>query len=775
MASTSARGTVGPPRRTGVDKRDVDDVYRSLGQTARYLQIVNELALALLRTSTMDEILWLVAKSAVAQLGFEDCVIYLVDDTGELLVQRAAHGPKNPADHDILDPIAIPLGQGIVGTVAATGLSALISDTREDPRYILDDQMRLSEIAVPILHEGRVIGVIDSEHPDPGFYTADHQEVLTTIASIASTRIATALTLERLHDTVARLEGAESELRDSEQRYRALYNSHPSMFFTLNAEGIIRSVNQFAAERLGYTVEYLVGRPVTDLHRDGDATAIAERLTQCLRDPDSLPRWESCLETRGGEPVWVRETARAVSLPGGDHEVLVVSEDISDVHKLAQELRYHASHDVLTGLRNRREFENHLREALSVAQTEQVEHALLFMDLDMFKVVNDACGHVAGDELLRQVSKLFQLNVRRSDLVARVGGDEFAVLMPYCSLEDALGVAEKLRLAVQEYRLVWGDRTFSVGVSIGIKRVDRSAGTIGELLSMADTACYMAKERGRNCIQVYSEDDQAVVHRGQEVHWIKRMQDALDTHRFQLLRQTIEPIRADTGKHRVHFECLLRLVDDDSGYIAPASFLPAAERYGLSLRVDRYVISRVFEWMAQQPCETGFPLLCGINLSGLSLNDEFLAFLRAELHRTGVAPQSVCLEITETAAVANFASAGHFIQELRGLGCCFALDDFGSGLSSFTYLKHLPVDFLKIDGSFIRSMLSDPVSLELVTAMNDIAHRLGMSTIAESVESQAVLTRLGEIGVDYAQGYFIGMPEPIAETTTPLPAKVTSR
>ena len=293
---------------------DEPRVSKGLEQKAKYLQVINELALALLQKSTLDDILWLVARSAVANLGFEDCVIYLRDDTQQVLLQKAAHGPKNPADEEILNPIVIQIGEGIVGSVAATGTAEIVPDTTADERYIVDDAARHSELAVPIVHDGRVIGVIDSEHPDPHFYTEEHEEILTTIASMASTKIASAMTIERLNETVKQLESTENALRAGERRYRALYDSHPSMFFTVDDQGVVRSVNHFAAEQLGYAVGELEGKPISEIHLPEEVDSVKSRIDGCLRRPGELHRWETCKVCNDGSHIWVRETARVVDL-----------------------------------------------------------------------------------------------------------------------------------------------------------------------------------------------------------------------------------------------------------------------------------------------------------------------------------------------------------------------------------------------------------------------------------------------------------------------------
>ena len=754
-----------PIHRSSERVGSADDIYAALEEKAKYLQIVNELALSLLQESTLEGILWLIARSAIADLGLEDCVIYLLDEEREALIQKAAHGPKNPSDEDILNPLAIPVGQGIVGAVAATGKAELIVDARTDKRYIVDDHARRSELAVPIFHDNRVIGVIDSEHHEPNFYTEEHKDILTTIASMASTKIASAMTIERLNETVSQLESTEDALREYARRYRALYDNHPSMFFTVDGQGTVRSVNHFAAEQLGYTVEELVGRSISEIHSAEEVESVKTHLAGCLDQPGELHRWETCKVRKDGVQVWVRETARIVDLDEENKtSILLVSEDITDAHLLSKELRYQASHDVLTGLLNRREFERRLERVLETTLGQPSEHALCYLDLDQFKVINDTCGHAAGDELLRQLGALLRETIRERDTLARLGGDEFGILMEHCSLKQARRVADAVREMISEYLFVWEGKNFRIGVSIGLVPINEASVSIADVLSAADSACYAAKDKGRNRIHMYDVKDVELARRHGEMQWVARIQRALEEDRFQLYYQPIVPVQT-SGKSGEHYELLVRMEDEHGGIILPGAFLPAAEHYNLAVELDRWVIGHALRWFAVHPEHLERLDLCGINLSGHSLgNEEFLKFVIRQFDDTNIQPQKLCFEVTETAAIANLSSATHFIRVLKERGCQFSLDDFGSGLSSFAYLKHLPVDFLKIDGLFVKDIVDDPIDLAMVKSINDIGHAMGKKTIAEFVENRAILQklRLREIGVDFAQGYGIGRPRPMA-------------
>ena len=432
--------------------------------------------------------------------------------------------------------------------------------------------------------------------------------------------------------------------------------------------------------------------------------------------------------------------------------------------ELADQLAYHASHDTLTGMLNRREFERCVTEALVKSRTQHREHVLCLVDLDRFKIVNDTCGHVAGDTLLRQLTAVLQAGLRSGDSLARLGGDEFGILLESCPLDYGRARAEELREAVAQSRFVWEQRTFGVGASIGVVAINSFTASIDEAMQAADAACYTAKDKGRNRVHVYQPDDGEQSRRQGESQWAGRILAAIREHRLELYCQSIVPV--GSGPPGEFAELLLRMRAEDGGLVPPAAFLPAAERYDLLPAIDRWVVATAFAALAGRYLPGAGPHrdLYSINLSGASIGDEtFLAFVRARLAEHRIPPEVICFELTETVAITNLAVAVLFINELRDLGCRFALDDFGSGLSSFAYLKNLPVDFLKIDGHFVRGIAHDSIDRAMVEAVNRIGHEMGLQTIAEFVETQAVLDCLRELGVDYAQGYAISRPGPLAE------------
>lgn len=431
-------------------------------------------------------------------------------------------------------------------------------------------------------------------------------------------------------------------------------------------------------------------------------------------------------------------------------------------HRDAQEkIEYLAFHDVLTGLYNRAEFERQLVSALKSAHAGD-QHAVFYLDLDQFKIVNDTCGHVAGDELLKQVALLLKEPVRGRDTLARLGGDEFGVLLEHCSLTHALEVAERMLQLIKEFRFSWMDKTFTIGVSIGLVMLDSPHQTHTELLRAADMACYAAKDKGRGRVQVYHADDVELVQRHGEMEWVSQLNRALQDDRFVLYRQSIIALVGHVAGPACEF--LLRLKGPDGQVVLPGAFIPAAERYNLMPELDRWVLTHVFEYLARQFATRRATVdnIYFINLSGATLGDGgYLKFVKEALSRNGIPPQAICFEITETAAISNLTIALAFIQNIRALGCKVALDDFGAGLSSFSYLKTLAADFLKIDGSFVRDMLTDPMDAAIVEAINNIGHVAGMKTIAEFVEHMDIKTELARIGVDYAQGYALHEPEGI--------------
>ncbi|WP_045056077.1 EAL domain-containing protein [Aliterella atlantica] len=452
---------------------------------------------------------------------------------------------------------------------------------------------------------------------------------------------------------------------------------------------------------------------------------------------------------------------------------VIVFRDISDrkraeevLRESEQRLAWQASHDSLTGLANRHEFEQCLESALISTQQQGQIHSLCYLDLDRFKIVNDTCGHAAGDELLRQVAALLPAQVRNTDIVARLGGDEFAILLNNCPTKQALRIADTLRQKLEEFRFVWQDKIFTIGVSVGLVGINADTTDLANLLNAADAACYAAKNTGRNRVHIYQADDRDLAIAYGQMQWISKLQQALENNSFCLYCQPIIAVGADDFDLQ-HYEILLRLRDETGNIVPPMAFIPAAERYGLMHLIDQWVIRTLFTYLGQHYQNMGenSGYIYAVNLSGASINDDrFMEFLQQQFALHQIPPQAICFEITETVAITNLNNASKLIRELKNLGCSFALDDFGSGMSSFAYLKSLPIDYLKIDGNFVKEIVDVPTDLALTEAINQIGHVMGLKTIAEFVENDAILQKITELGIDYAQGYGIAEPYPFVLT-----------
>ncbi|MGA7802162.1 MAG: EAL domain-containing protein [Gammaproteobacteria bacterium] len=583
---------------------------------------------------------------------------------------------------------------------------------------------------------------------------------------------------EELREALGRVRESESALYQEKEKAEVTLHSIGDAVITTDAEGRIEYFNPVAETLTGWVLPEARGRlldRVMTLYHETTRETVANPVVQCLRTGQVVELSDQTILVReNGEEVAIADSAAPIRDRAGQViGAVMVFHDVGHARRLARQLSYQATHDALTGLHNRREFEHRMQLALHSAREEQCEHAVCYLDLDQFKIVNDTCGHVAGDEMLRQLAGMLQAQVRESDVLARLGGDEFGVLLHYCDLGQARRVAENLRTTVRDFRFVSGDHGFEIGVSIGLVAVSAESHSLAEVMSAADVACYAAKDGGRNRVHVYEPDDGELKRRQGEMRWVSRLQKGLEQNRFCLHFQPIVPLDPSVGAG--HYEVLLRMRDEQGLEVPPMAFIPAAERYNLMPSIDRWVVRTVLETAsAQGALPSGS--LCAMNLSGQSLcDDQFLDFVIEQLERTGFPPEQACFEITETAAIANLHWASRFITTLKGMGCRFALDDFGSGLSSFGYLKNLPVDFLKIDGSFVRDMGDDPIDLAMVEAINRIGHVMGIRTIAEFVENERTMETLRDIGVDYAQGYWIARPAPFSELMAAFPRQADGR
>ena len=568
---------------------------------------------------------------------------------------------------------------------------------------------------------------------------------------------------------------AVAVVRHSTRSERALFNEKERAEVTLHsiadavistdAEGRIEFMNPIAEQLTGWHKEQALGElinsvfcMVNELTREAVPCQIGMGVNSDAADLALDPN--GLLLSRDSSEFAIEESL--APLKDGQGVIVgyvLVFHDVTHSRHLAHQLSWQASHDVLTGLANRREFEHVMQQVIESCKTSGKPHALLYMDLDQFKIVNDTCGHAAGDELLRQLATIIGASVREGDSLFRLGGDEFAVVLAGCPVNRAESIANELRQSIEDFRFIWQDKPFSIGVSIGLVPITRESEGMAQILAAADAACYAAKEKGRNRVQVYAASDTEMNERKGEMRWLPRINRALEENRFLLYYQKIVTLNTSAAFAETQYEVLLRMLDEQGQLVSPEAFIPAAERYNLMPQVDRWVVRNTLVWLAAHASSLQGISTVYINLSGQSLNDEsFLIFVEEQIKQVGVLSVRIGFEITETAAVANLSRAMHFIRKLKALGCSFALDDFGSGMSSFAYLKSLPVDKIKIDGLFVRDIMTDRIDCAMVEAINRIGHEMGIETVAEFVENDAILEKLKLIGVDYAQGYGIHMP-----------------
>ncbi|UXL40097.1 EAL domain-containing protein [Pseudomonas fragi] len=574
------------------------------------------------------------------------------------------------------------------------------------------------------------------------------------------------LVLKRTHKVLAQSRAFAQALQLEKERAQITLASIGDGVITTDEKGAIAYMNPAAEQLTQWKSEQAHGVTLAALFKlldDNDQDDGFKLIDRLLSGQLGNSRDHSRqIQRMDGSTVAVTLVGAPIVHAGEVSGAVLVLHDMTQERRYIANLSWQATHDALTGLANRREFEYRLETVLKNLGRQQGRHALMFLDLDQFKLVNDTCGHAAGDELLRHVCVLLRTGLREGDTLARLGGDEFGILLENCPVDMAERIAGGLRQAVQNLHFAWKGRPFMSTISIGLVHIHQTPVTLESLMRAADMACYMAKEKGRNRVQVYHLDDTELSLRFGEMAWVQRLHVALEENRFCLYSQEITPLGAEP-EGGGHIEILLRLQDESGRMVYPDSFIPAAERYGLMSSIDRWVVENVFKIISECTAQVGAqPMaMCAINLSGSTIgDDDFLEFLHEQFKCYGVSPKLICFEITETSAIANLGSAIRFINDLKSLGCMFSLDDFCAGMSSFAYLKHLPVDFLKIDGSFVKDMLDDPINRAMVEVINHIGHVMGKRTIAEFVETIQIEQALIEIGVDYAQGYIVQRPQP---------------
>ncbi|WP_193199879.1 EAL domain-containing protein [Nostoc sp. MG11] len=745
---------------------DITDRKRAEEQ----VQLLQTLALAIGEAEDFNTALTSILQTICETKGWNYGEAWVPDLNAAILhCSPAWYGDRSSPELDqfrkVSERFTFGIGLGLPGRVWASKQLEWCEDVSKSETIFLRHEIALASgikagLGIPLIANDQLLAVLvffkfESWQDDP--------YLIPSITAIAA-QLSSVLQRKR----------AEEALFQEKELAQVTLRSIGDAVITMDVLGQVQYLNPIAETLTGWNQAEAQGLPIKEVFR-----IVNETTREPVANPVERALHEGCivglanytiLIARNGNEFAIDDSAAPIR--ASDSQVIgavMVFHDVSHTRSLSRQLTWQASHDALTGLVNRHEFEYHIEQAMNQAKMHNQQHALCYLDLDQFKIVNDTCGHFAGDELLRQVTALFQSQVRKTDTLARLGGDEFGLLLNQCPLEQAQRIANTLREKVQEFRFVWQDKLFTIGVSIGLVIIDAYSQTIANVLSLADAACYVAKNRGRNRVHVYQADDLDLAKQQGEMQWVTRLAHALEENRFRLYYQPIVPV-SQTELNGEHYEVLLRLLDETGKVVSPMAFIPAAERYNLMHLIDRWVIRTLFAtqgehyrktWSYCQAADNCQSYLYAINLSGASINDDqFIEFLYEQFALHQIPPQTICFEITETVAITNLSKASQFIGELRNIGCRFALDDFGSGMSSFAYLKNLPVDFLKIDGSFIKHILDNPIDPAVVEAINQVGQAIGIQTIAEFVENDAILEKIKALGVNYAQGYGIAEPCP---------------
>lgn len=724
------------------------------------IALFKEVVTAVRERLDLETIFRMVATFAQGLIKAETVLIPVLDDNCSTYTYRAGCG----LNVEEIVGESLDLSMGICGWVwkhQRPWWRGVLKELSAEERNKWESEVG-SVILVPLVGRNHFLGGIAGINKiGGGDFDQRDLDLLTLLAS----QIATAIDNNNL---IMQLEDANQALVSEKEKAQVTLSSISDAVITTDVDGRIEYLNPAAEQLFAVQLDEARAKQLAELGTllfEEGRIPVNDLVAYCLREGRLPPLFRNIiLAGRDGRETYIEPNAAPIrSHDGQASGVVLVFRDVSQARDLAQQLSYQTTHDALTGLFNRHEFEYQVKQAMRDVEVSGKEHSLLHMDVDQFKVINDTCGHVAGDELLKLYSVELSGLLRQGDILARVGGDEFGILLENCSVEQALTVATKIQELTQHFRFVWDGNTFTIGISIGLIGIDQKSDSVMSILSRVDAACHMAKEVGRNNIYVHDEKDQALHARHGEMQWTPRITRALEEQRMVLYYQPIAHRNA-LADLSSHYEILIRMLDESGNLIPPGSFLPAAERYNLIATIDQWVISTYFRWLAEHPAHLKVLEFGSINLSGRSLGDEAcLNHIENQMREFAIPPEKICFEITETEAIGNLTKAQYFIGRLKNHGCSFALDDFGSGLSSYAYLKNLPVDFLKIDGMFVKDMHSDPINHAMVESINHIGHVMGRKTIAEFVENQAIVKILGELGVDYMQGYGIAKPGPLGE------------
>ncbi len=567
----------------------------------------------------------------------------------------------------------------------------------------------------------------------------------------------------------------DKQLKKQERRLSAILHSIEEGIIATDGSGAIQFMNPVAETITGWSEKEARNhnlRNVFTVYNENDEEELA--LSDVHNSTHTAPLFfkNSVIKNKNGAVIPIEGTIARIRDKENTTEGQVIAvRDLTEMREMTDKLSYQASHDALTGLINRTAFSQSLTNLIESAHKENRQHGLIYLDLDQFKLINDTCGHAAGDELLLEATSIIKAVFRSSDVCARVGGDEFGILLTDTTQETALNIASRLHLRLSERRLTWGSNSFNINSSIGLVIITQESKDIHTVLAAADDATFLAKEEGGKRIKVYETSDTIFLKRRGEMQWVSKLTKAMEEDRFELYYQPIVSLNDDQSEMKeTKHELLIRMINEENKTIPPADFLPAAERYNLMPSIDRWVIKtamKMYRKIIDLESENDMTRLFAINLSAESIADEnFLDYIHGTIEESGILPQNICFEITETATITNMATADRFIHELKELGCTFALDDFGSGFSSFGYLKDMPVDFLKIDGSFVKDMDTNPVNRAMVEAINNLGHIMGIKTIAEFVHNDDIVQKLKGFGVDYAQGFHISRPKPLGTLLT---------
>lgn len=741
-------------------ERIIDQLQTELKNREQQIALFREVVSAVRNRLDMESIFQMVATFAFSLIKAETVLIPVLDTDCATYTYRAGFGRN--ADEIVGE--SLDLNMGICGWVwkhQRPWWRGVLQELSEEERNKWEKEVG-SVILVPLVGRNHFLGGIAGINKQGGGdFDKSDLDLLTLLAS----QIATAIDNNSLLD---QLEHANQALFSEKEKAQVTLSSIGDAVITTDAEGRIEYLNPIAEQLFSVRLDEVISHQLSALGTllfESDRQPVVDIVEQILNQGYLQMCYGKLVLLGQGKPeLYLEPNAAPIRDPMGNTKgVVLVFRDVSQAHELIRQLSYQAAHDALTGLFNRREFEYRLNQAIRELQVVGGEHSLLYIDLDQFKVVNDTCGHIAGDELLKQYSAGLSGLLQPEDLLARIGGDEFGVLLSNSPSLRALEIANEIQDMTQHFRFAWEEKTFNIGASIGLINISRQSESAMHIMSRVDAACHMAKEAGRNRIYVHDEADQALHDRHDEMQWTPRISKALEERRMVLHYQPIMH-RDSPADLCSHYEILIRMIDESGNLVPPGAFLPAAERYNLITTIDRWVITDYFRWLAEHPAHMQKLALGSVNLSGNSLSDDgCLRHIESQLREFAIPPEKICFEITETEAIANHAKAIYFIDRLKSLGCKFALDDFGSGFSSYAYLKNLPVDFLKIDGMFVKDIVNDTANYAMVESINHIGHVMGRKTIAEFVEDERTLKTLSDLGVDYMQGYGIAKPRSLQE------------